>query len=130
MSVSNSSVRVWPAIVRAVSGRCPACGGGKFFKSYLRQVDRCFVCDESFGQIHADDGPAWLTIGIVGHIVVPMALFAETNFQLAAVGWHDSLATDCVGAELDRPATGEGPVYCSDLGDEGSWRRISMVDYA
>ena len=76
-----SSVRVWPAIVRAVSGRCPACGGGKFFKSYLHQVDRCFVCDESFGQIHADDGPAWLTIGIVGHVVVPMALFAETNFQ-------------------------------------------------
>lgn len=81
MSVSNSSVRAWPAIVRAVSGRCPACGGGKFFKSYLRQVDRCFVCDESFGQIHADDGPAWLTIGIVGHVVVPMALFAETSFS-------------------------------------------------
>jgi hypothetical protein len=47
----------------------------------LRQVDRCFVCDESFGQTHADDGPAWLTIDIVGHIVVPMALFCETNFQ-------------------------------------------------
>jgi uncharacterized protein (DUF983 family) len=47
----------------------------------LQQVDRCSVCGESFGQIHADDGPAWLTIGVVGHIVVPMALFAETNFQ-------------------------------------------------
>lgn len=83
MSVSNSSltVRVWPAIVRAVSGRCPACGGGKFFKSYLRQVDRCSVCDESFGQIHADDGPAWLTIGIVGHVVVPILLFTETNYS-------------------------------------------------
>ncbi|WP_425905524.1 DUF983 domain-containing protein [Nitrobacter sp. TKz-YC02] len=83
MSVSNSSltVRVWPAIVRAVSGRCPACGGGKFFKSYLRQVDRCSVCGESFGQIHADDGPAWLTIGIVGHVVVPILLFTETNYN-------------------------------------------------
>ena len=83
MSVSDLPlpVRVWPAIVRAVSGTCPACGGGKFFKSYLHQVDRCVACDENFGQIHADDGPAWLTIGIVGHVVVPMALFAETNFQ-------------------------------------------------
>jgi uncharacterized protein (DUF983 family) len=83
MSVSDLPlpVRVWPTIVRAVSGRCPACGGGKFFKSYLRQVDKCFVCDESFGQIHADDGPAWLTIGIVGHVVVPMALLAEATFQ-------------------------------------------------
>ena len=83
MSVSASSlnVPVWPAIVRAVSGRCPACGGGRFFKSYLRQVDRCSVCGESFGQIHADDGPAWLTIGIVGHVVVPMLLFTETSFR-------------------------------------------------
>jgi uncharacterized protein (DUF983 family) len=59
----------------------PASGGGKFFKSYLHQVDRCSVCGESFRQIHADDGPAWLTIGIVGHVVVPMALFTETNFR-------------------------------------------------
>jgi uncharacterized protein (DUF983 family) len=83
MSVSDSHLpkRVWPAIVRAVSGKCPACGGGKCFKSYLHQVDRCAVCGESFGQIHGDDGPAWLTIGVVGHIVVPMALFTETNFQ-------------------------------------------------
>jgi uncharacterized protein (DUF983 family) len=83
MSVSDSHlpIRVWPAIVHAVSGRCPACGGGKFFKSYLHQVDKCLVCGERFGQIHADDGPAWLTIGVVGHIVVPMALFGETTFQ-------------------------------------------------
>jgi len=83
MSVSDSHppIRVWPAIARAVFGKCPACGGAKFFKSYLHQVDRCSVCGESFGQIHADDGPAWLTIGIVGHVVVPMALFTETNLQ-------------------------------------------------
>jgi uncharacterized protein (DUF983 family) len=83
MSVSDSHppIRVWPAIARAVSGKCPACGSAKFFKSYLHQVDRCSVCGESFGQIHADDGPAWLTIGIVGHLVVPMALLTETNFQ-------------------------------------------------
>ena len=52
-----------------------------FFKSYLHQVDRSSVCGEGFGQIHADDGPAWLTIGMVGHVVVPMALFIETNCQ-------------------------------------------------
>ena len=83
MTVGDSPmpVPVRPAIARAVSGRCPACGVGKFFKSYLHQVDRCSVCGERFGQIHADDGPAWLTIGLVGHLVVPMALFTETHFQ-------------------------------------------------
>lgn len=39
------------------------------------------ACGESFGEIHADDGPAWLTIAMVGHVVVPMALFTETHFQ-------------------------------------------------
>ena len=83
MSVSDSSlpVRVWPAIVRAVSGRCPACGGGKFFKSYLHQVDRCSVCGESFGQIHADDGPAWLTIGHSGSRCGADALVYRNKFS-------------------------------------------------
>ena len=101
MSVSDLSlpVRVWPAIIRAVSGRCPACGSGKFFKSYLRQVDRCSVCGESFGQIHADDGPAWLTIGMVGHIVVPMAPIYRDEFSVAASVQHDGLAAVVVVRE-------------------------------
>jgi uncharacterized protein (DUF983 family) len=37
-------------------------------------------CGEHFGKIHADDGPAWLTIIIVGHLVVPSTLDAETVF--------------------------------------------------
>src|ERR1019366_631292 len=83
MSVSDSHqpLHAWPVFARAVSGRCPACGRGKFFKSYLRQVDKCADCGEEFGRIHADDGPAWLTIILVGHMVVPSALFAETSFH-------------------------------------------------
>jgi uncharacterized protein (DUF983 family) len=32
-------------------------------------------------KIHAEDGPAWLTIIIVGHLLVPSALYAETAFR-------------------------------------------------
>jgi uncharacterized protein (DUF983 family) len=46
------------------------------------------ACGESFGEIHADDIPAWLTIGMVGHVVVPMALFTEMHFQ-----WPLSVST-------------------------------------
>jgi uncharacterized protein (DUF983 family) len=83
MSASETigPVRFWPAIRRAARRKCPQCGEGNLFQSYLRQVDRCSACGESFGLIHADDGPAWLTIGVVGHVVVPMALFAETRSQ-------------------------------------------------
>jgi uncharacterized protein (DUF983 family) len=60
------------AIGRAVLGKCPNCGKGALYKSYLKQVDRCSVCGESYGQIHADDGPPWLTILLVGHVMVPL----------------------------------------------------------
>jgi uncharacterized protein (DUF983 family) len=75
MSVSDSHVpvRIWPAIARAVAGKCPVCGRGKFFRRCLHQMANCSSCGEHFGKIHADDGPAWLTIIIVGHLVVPSA---------------------------------------------------------
>ncbi len=49
--------------------KCPNCGKGKLFRAYLKQVDACSECGEEYGHIRADDGPAWLTILIVGHIV-------------------------------------------------------------
>ena len=83
MSVSDSHlpVRIWPAIARAAAGKCPACGRGKIFRSYLYQMQSCRYCREHFGKIHADDGPAWLTIIIVGLLVVSSASYAETAFR-------------------------------------------------
>jgi len=54
--------------------RCPNCGKGHLFQSYLKQVDTCASCGEKLGYIRADDGPTWLTLLIVGHIVVALAL--------------------------------------------------------
>lgn len=62
---------------RAMTGRCPACGQGALFKSYLKPVDHCAACGEAWGHIRADDAPPWLTILIVGHILVPLALPVE-----------------------------------------------------
>jgi len=52
--------------------KCPKCGQGQLFVSYLKQVDACTHCHESYKQYRADDGPAWMTILITGHIIVPM----------------------------------------------------------
>jgi uncharacterized protein (DUF983 family) len=65
------------AVWRAVTGRCPNCGQGRLFRSYLKQVECCSVCGEAWGHIRADDAPPWLTILIVGHLVVPPAVAAE-----------------------------------------------------
>jgi uncharacterized protein (DUF983 family) len=59
--------------------RCPKCGKGKLFKSYLKQNDFCPECGESYRQYRADDGPAWLTILLTGHIVVPLLVYLVKN---------------------------------------------------
>lgn len=65
------------AVARGFAGRCPNCGKGKLFRAYLKPVEACASCGEAFDHIRADDGPAWLTILITGHVVVPLLLMVE-----------------------------------------------------
>jgi uncharacterized protein (DUF983 family) len=69
----------WLALCRGFIGRCPRCGKGALFARYLKQVQHCGVCGEEFGHIRADDGPAWMTILIVGHILAPILLNVIPN---------------------------------------------------
>lgn len=70
----------WPAIGRGFLCRCPHCGEGKLFRTFLKVVDRCSACGEDFRHQRADDFPAYLVILIVGHLLVPIALFVETEY--------------------------------------------------
>lgn len=72
---SRPATRV--AIGRGLLGRCPRCGRSRLFRAYLKPVERCAACAEAFGHIRADDGPAWLTVLVVGHLVVPLAYAVE-----------------------------------------------------
>ena len=67
------------ALSRAFSGKCPNCGRGALFASYLRQVKSCADCGEAFGHIRSDDAAPWLTILVVGHILVPIVLMVESR---------------------------------------------------
>src|SRR5690242_14444295 len=71
----------WASLTRGFTGRCPHCGEGKLFRAFLKVTDRCEACDEDFSHQRADDFPAYLVILIVGHILVPIALFVETEFS-------------------------------------------------
>ena len=64
-------------LLNGVRLNCPSCGAGEIFASYLKRRDACPHCGESFVGLDADDGPAWLTIGIAAHIVVPLLIFLE-----------------------------------------------------
>ena len=58
-------------------GRCPRCGKGALFRSYLKVADACGVCGLDFSNEDSGDGPAVFVMSIVGFIVVPAALALE-----------------------------------------------------
>ncbi|MDF1607091.1 DUF983 domain-containing protein [Hoeflea sp. YIM 152468] len=66
------------AVKRGLLGRCPQCGDGKLFKSYLKPADECAVCGEELYHQRADDFPPYLAIFIVGHIVVAGFMMADS----------------------------------------------------
>jgi uncharacterized protein (DUF983 family) len=72
---------VWTALKRGFRCRCPRCGEGKLFRAFLKVADKCSVCNLDFTPHRADDLPAYLVIVIVGHIVVPTALWIETDYS-------------------------------------------------
>ncbi len=77
----HSEIPLKTAAARALLGRCPCCGEGKLFRSYLKQVENCSVCGESFGQIRADDAAPWLTIILVGHVFLPLAFLVNLDWM-------------------------------------------------
>ena len=58
-----------PALIKGLRLKCPSCGEGKLLHSYLKVNDSCSSCGEALHHQRADDGPAYLTILIVGHIL-------------------------------------------------------------
>lgn len=69
--------RLGVALRRGLLGRCPNCGSGWLFSSYLKPVEGCAVCGEAYGHIRSDDAAPWLTILVVGHVAVPIILAVE-----------------------------------------------------
>lgn len=61
-----------PALRRGWRRRCPNCGQGPLMKGYLTVNEHCPVCREPYHHHRADDGPAYLTILIVGHLSAPL----------------------------------------------------------
>ncbi len=65
------------AMLRGAAGRCPACGRGSLSRAYLKIVDQCASCGEALHHQRADDAPAYLTMMVVGHVVVGGLLTVE-----------------------------------------------------
>jgi uncharacterized protein (DUF983 family) len=74
-----------PSVSRGVKHQCPACGKGKLFRRYLKVVERCESCDLDLARYPADDGPAYLTILLVGHLIVAPLFFFPIVWESPAI---------------------------------------------
>jgi uncharacterized protein (DUF983 family) len=74
---------LWPAMWNGFRGKCPRCGTGKLFQSFLQTVPVCAHCGQDLHHHRADDLPAYLVIVIVGHIVVGGFLGVEATSTLS-----------------------------------------------
>ena len=72
---------VWQAIGRGIMCRCPNCGRGKLFRAYLKVNDTCPACGEELFHHRADDLPPYISIVIVGHVLIGVMLHMEMTYQ-------------------------------------------------
>lgn len=86
-----------PALRHGWARHCPACGQGAMMKGYLKVADACPHCGEAFHHHRADDGPAYLSILVVGKTVMALYLavylaWAPEPWVMIALCWSVALA--------------------------------------
>ncbi len=91
---------LWTAIGRGLRCRCPRCGEAQILHRYLKVHDACPACGEDLSHQRADDGPAYLTILVVGHILAPTLLISYTLWQPAPWVTIAVFGTGCVALSL------------------------------
>jgi uncharacterized protein (DUF983 family) len=90
----------WPAVRRGLLRRCPNCGEGHLFDGYLKVTDICAACGEVLKHHRADDGPAYLTILIVGHLLAFVMHFVWVQFRPEPLVFASVLTVFAVGLSL------------------------------
>lgn len=76
------------AVKRGLRNRCPACGEGRLLSGYLKVNDACPACGEELHHHRADDFPQYVTIFVVGHILVAALLLVDDLWPDLPVGFH------------------------------------------
>ena len=82
MEYYNPHLTSWPkALVRGFCRHCPRCGEGRLFQGYLVPEKECAVCDLNFEELKADDGPAYITMGLVCLFIIPFFFIAQAIYE-------------------------------------------------
>jgi uncharacterized protein (DUF983 family) len=100
MQDEGSERSFWQGFRRGLSGMCPSCGKAKLFTSYLKVTARCPACGHDLAQYKSDDGPAYFTILIVGHLLLGPLLLLEIARTLPLEVITVLMLTGLVGVTL------------------------------
>jgi uncharacterized protein (DUF983 family) len=79
-SVIATEHSLWRGIRRGLAGHCPNCGKGRLFSGFLKIRAHCDVCGADNSIYPSDDFPPYLTILLVGHLVVPLLFWVQRDF--------------------------------------------------
>ena len=78
---SPQSIPWEQVLFRGFRRRCPRCGEGRLFQGYLTPQSVCAVCKLDFQDLSADDGPAYITMGLVCLCVTPLFFVAQALYE-------------------------------------------------
>lgn len=68
-------------IKAGLSCRCPNCGRGEVFSTYLGFATSCQVCGADFQKADSGDGPAFFVMFLVGIVITPPVLLVQVVFD-------------------------------------------------
>jgi uncharacterized protein (DUF983 family) len=83
-SLAESPRDTRTALWRGWRRHCPACGESPMMDGYLTVRSECPACGTELYHHRADDGPAWATILITGHLLAPLMLMVFVAWRPAA----------------------------------------------
>lgn len=71
----------WTAVGRGVRNRCPVCGEGRVFRTFLGLVPECTHCGTPLGRLRPDDAAPYFVILIAGHVLLPPVFWVERHYM-------------------------------------------------
>ncbi|MEX2630768.1 MAG: DUF983 domain-containing protein [Tistlia sp.] len=73
----------WPRqpLTAALRCRCPRCGRGQLYGSFLEVAERCGHCGLDLKEADSGDGPAVFLILGLGALFVPLALWVDSLWE-------------------------------------------------
>ncbi len=68
---------------RGLGLRCPQCGEGRLFARFLKVSGRCEACGTDNTVYPSDDAPPYLTLLLVGHLILPFMFWLDKAWDPA-----------------------------------------------